>query len=82
MHADYDVLTQVRPREALSMALTQQPDLVAIDVRLHGETAGFEATAKIRGCADVPFVFLTRAQTTRSQPVPPIATDFVAIARS
>jgi CheY-like chemotaxis protein len=48
--------------EAVSLALTESPDLVLMDIRLTGEMDGIEAARRIRQIREVPVIFVT-AQT-------------------
>ncbi|MBV9999089.1 MAG: response regulator [Verrucomicrobia bacterium] len=45
--------------EAVAIALAQTPDLVLMDIHLHGERDGIDAAAEIRKIADVPIIFVT-----------------------
>ena len=45
--------------EAIRMAEEQQPDLVLMDIKLHGEMDGIEAAGQIREKFKVPVVYLT-----------------------
>ena len=45
--------------EAVTLAATQQPDLVLMDIRLEGEMDGIEAAQQIRSKDRIPVVFLT-----------------------
>lgn len=44
---------------AVKVALTEQPDLIIMDVRLKGQMDGVEAARLIRKSLDVPVIFLT-----------------------
>lgn len=45
--------------EAIRMAEEQQPDLVLMDIKLHGEMDGIEAAGQIREKFNLPVVYLT-----------------------
>jgi PAS domain S-box-containing protein len=45
--------------EAVEAAVSASPDLVLMDVRLHGQMDGIEASAAIRRQTDTPVIFLT-----------------------
>src|SRR5215510_301398 len=45
--------------EAVTLAATEQPDLVLMDIRLEGEMDGIEAAQRIRSKNRIPVVFLT-----------------------
>jgi len=52
-----DVLTTAR--EAVSSAENKTPDLVLMDIMLHGESSGVEAADEIYGRLNIPVVYLT-----------------------
>ena len=41
------------------MALSQQPDVVLMDIRLRGEMTGIQAAEAIHSKADIPIIYLT-----------------------
>ena len=45
--------------EAVRQAAAIRPDLVLMDIHLHGEMDGIEAAAQIRSQSDIPVVYLT-----------------------
>jgi two-component system, cell cycle sensor histidine kinase and response regulator CckA len=45
--------------EAVTLAATEEPDLVLMDIRLEGEMDGIEAAQRIRSKSRIPVVFLT-----------------------
>lgn len=45
--------------EAVAIALARPPDLVLMDIHLHGERDGIDAAAEIRKIVDVPVIFVT-----------------------
>jgi two-component system, cell cycle sensor histidine kinase and response regulator CckA len=45
--------------EAVTLAATEQPDLVLMDIRLEGKMDGIEAAQRIRSKDQIPVVFLT-----------------------
>lgn len=45
--------------DAIASALTAQPDLVLMDIRLKGEMDGVEAAERIRNERDIPVIFIT-----------------------
>lgn len=60
--------------DAIHMAVTQQPDLILMDIRLKGDIDGIEATQSIQQQFSIPIIYLTgqldeitvkRAQTTK-----------------
>jgi DNA-binding NarL/FixJ family response regulator len=56
----YEVVgTAVSGRQAVSMALTLNPDLILMEMKLAGEVEGIAAAKKIRAARDVAIVFLT-----------------------
>ena len=54
----YDVITGVNGIEAVSLAESEKPDLVILDVMMP-EMDGLAACSKIREFSDVPVIFLT-----------------------
>ena len=44
---------------ALQVARTTEPDLIVMDVRVHGRADGIEAARRIREFSDVPILFVT-----------------------
>jgi two-component system, cell cycle sensor histidine kinase and response regulator CckA len=74
----YDVIGPASTgKAAIELALSEQPDLVLMDVRLKGSMDGPEAATRIREQLDVPFVFLTAyaddATLGRVRPIEPHA---------
>lgn len=45
--------------EAISRALTMQPDLVLMDIKMPGKIDGIEAANRIRSHLDIPVIFVT-----------------------
>jgi CheY-like chemotaxis protein len=45
--------------EGVTIATTERPDLVLMDIRLTGEKDGVQAAAEIRQQVDVPIVYIT-----------------------
>jgi CheY-like chemotaxis protein len=45
--------------ECVTVATTERPDLVLMDIRLRGEKDGVQAAKEIREQVDVPIVYLT-----------------------
>ncbi len=45
--------------EGVAIATRERPDLVLMDIRLHGEKDGIEAAREIREQVDLPIVYLT-----------------------
>ena len=45
--------------EAIALAGGQQPDVILMDVHLHGEMDGIETAHKIKGACGIPVIFLT-----------------------
>jgi PAS domain S-box-containing protein len=45
--------------EAVAQAGARKPDLVLMDIRLHGKMDGIEAAARIRDRLDIPSIYLT-----------------------
>jgi len=45
--------------QAVELAFQLLPDLILMDVKLHGRLDGAEAAARIRAVADIPIIFLT-----------------------
>jgi PAS domain S-box-containing protein len=45
--------------EAIGIALSQQPDVILMDIRLRGETTGIQAAEAIHSKADIPIIYLT-----------------------
>lgn len=46
-------------RHAIQLALDTHPDLVLMDIRLHGDIDGIEAATEIRSVIPIPIVYLT-----------------------
>ena len=60
MEAGYGVAAiVVSGEEAVKSAVIYQPDLILMDIRLHGAIDGIEAARQIRMQSNVPIVFLT-----------------------
>lgn len=56
----YDVpVTATTGEEALRSVLEAKPDLVLMDIQLHGPMDGIETAKKIRRSAKVPVIYLT-----------------------
>ncbi len=56
----YHVIARVgSAHEALALVETQRPDVVLMDIRLHGTMSGIEAAAEIRKRSAVPVIFVT-----------------------
>ena len=55
--------------EAIARAVQEQPDLVLMDIRLHGEMDGTEAARRITAQMDIPVIYITAYsdQKTREQ---------------
>jgi CheY-like chemotaxis protein len=47
------------PREALTLAMNRQPDVVLMDVCLEGGREGIEAGRRLREICDSPVIFIT-----------------------
>jgi len=45
--------------KAIETAERARPDIVLMDVRLHGRISGFEAAKKIRSRFDIPIIFMS-----------------------
>lgn len=45
--------------EAIGMMVTEQPDIVLLDIQLKGEKDGIDLARKIREDYNIPFIFLT-----------------------
>ena len=51
--------TTARGEDALDLALSTQPEIVLMDIRLEGAVDGVDAAQKIRDECHIPVVFLT-----------------------
>jgi CheY-like chemotaxis protein len=61
---------------AIAAAIAHCPDLVLMDIHLHGEMDGITAAAKIRETMDIPIVFLTAsADSTHLQRAKTVSSD-------
>lgn len=45
--------------EGISLAISENPDVVLMDIRLRGEMSGIEAAEQIRSQSDIPIIYLT-----------------------
>ena len=63
--------------EALGMIVSEQPDIVLVDIQLKGHNDGIDLARKIREQFNIPFIFLTAnadiATVTRAKEVNPHA---------
>lgn len=56
----YDIVASIGSgEECLRLALTRQPDLVLMDIRIKGELDGVETAARLKAELDVPVIYLT-----------------------
>ena len=71
----YRVLSAMSGEEALDLAMANPLDLVLMDIRLSGPMDGISTALKLRGCCNVPVIFLTayadRMLTERAKEVEP-----------
>ena len=59
-HLGYDVAASVASgEEAIETAAALHPDLILMDIRLHGKLDGIDAACAIRSKSDTPIVYLT-----------------------
>jgi CheY-like chemotaxis protein len=75
----YRVLVAVDGRQAVQMAVTEQPDLVLMDIMMP-EMDGFEATRAIRGdarTASMPIIAVTAMEGAQQLALQAGADDFV-----
>ena len=75
----YRVLVAVDGRQAVQMALTEQPDLVLMDIMMP-EMDGFEATRALRGdsrTARMPIIAVTAMEGAQQLALQAGADDFV-----
>ncbi len=49
----------VKGEEAVSLALSEHPDLILMDIRLAGDIGGIEAAERIQRKQNIPIVFMT-----------------------
>ncbi len=57
-HAGFTVLTAGDGRHAIDIALSQQPDLIVLDIGLPAAD-GLDVTRAVRKCGDMPIIMLT-----------------------
>ena len=55
----YQMIAATRAEPAIEMVALEQPDLVLLDVRLPGDTDGYEICRRIREFSDVAVIMLT-----------------------
>jgi CheY-like chemotaxis protein len=69
--SDYEVMTAQDGSEALSLAQSQRPDLILLDVMMKTDTEGFEVSRKIREIPDIkriPVILLTGIRRSMNLP--------------
>jgi len=69
--SNYEVITALDGSEALSLALSQRPDLILLDVMMKTDTEGFEVSRKIREIPDIkriPVILLTGIRRAMNLP--------------
>ncbi len=60
MSQGYDVLPIVsRPEDFLNMYRAQRPDLILVDINLHGQMVGVDLIKSVSGPSLPPFIYLT-----------------------
>lgn len=45
--------------EAVESAEHEAPDIILMDINIHGDMDGIEAAAEIRRCSDIPVIFVS-----------------------
>ena len=57
---DYEICeTATSGEDAIKEAEIQSPDLVIMDINIHGEISGIEAAGRIRSQFGIPVIFMT-----------------------
>lgn len=64
----HEVINKVTSgKDAISVALEQEPDLILMDIRLKGDITGIEAMSQIRESKNIPVIFISGNTDTVQQ---------------